>query len=223
MQSGISFLIESFKNFSSTGTFIPTFPATAEVMLAPLLQRRGPLKILEVGAGTGAITLPLMEYLRTGDCLTVCEVNSKFVEILKQRLNGLLAGRQLTINYLNMPVQQIPTDIQYDYILCSIPFLRLDVEAVQTILNKLNQVAAQNALFSFVEYMGARKLAKSFGGLDTRKRIADIENYFKQLPGFSYEKKIRVWGNLPPLSVYRLRLGAAGKLKTNVISESIAF
>src|SRR4051794_34644542 len=65
-----------------------------EPSAGPSLQGRGSLgrRILEVGPGTGAVTVQIIGDMRAGDRLVLEERNAEFVEHLKRRFVELSPG-----------------------------------------------------------------------------------------------------------------------------------
>src|SRR5262245_28734173 len=126
------FLREGFLNFRHTGTFCATSKWAAKALTNPLREERGPQMILELGPGTGSVTVEILRDMIPGDCLTICEINPRFMEALKRRLatNEHFLLHKDNITFFSGPVQDLPEDGRYDVIVSSLPFLNFDVDTV---------------------------------------------------------------------------------------------
>ncbi|MBX7245522.1 MAG: hypothetical protein K1X53_08480, partial [Candidatus Sumerlaeaceae bacterium] len=72
----ITFIKQTFRNFHHTGAVAPSSRFVAKALIAPLHGRNhAPIHILEAGPGTGALTGEILECLKPGDHLTLCEIN----------------------------------------------------------------------------------------------------------------------------------------------------
>ncbi|WP_369182628.1 class I SAM-dependent methyltransferase [Streptomyces sp. Y1] len=87
------FLAEALRAFHDTGALAPSGPELVNALVVPVTSRPNrPLSVLEVGAGTGAVTRRLVEVLRPGDRLHVVEANPRFAERLRE--DPVLAARR---------------------------------------------------------------------------------------------------------------------------------
>src|SRR5688572_28298204 len=83
---GIQFLQQSFKHKSAVGAVWPSSKALCRAMAEPVFRNdERPLRILEVGAGTGPVTNELVARLETGDSLDCVELNPEFCVTLRKR------------------------------------------------------------------------------------------------------------------------------------------
>src|SRR5438128_2412878 len=83
-----TFWRETRRHFRTTGAVLPSSPFLARALVAPLNHHPSPAKILEVGPGTGAITRAVVRRMRDDDHLDAVELNHKFVEQLRRRVNA---------------------------------------------------------------------------------------------------------------------------------------
>ncbi|UCC32357.1 MAG: hypothetical protein JSU86_08750, partial [Phycisphaerales bacterium] len=83
------FLTSYLRKPNVVGAIAPSSRALAVALCEPYRRFRGPAKILEVGAGTGAVTRHLGSLLGDQDELDICEIHPDFADILEQDvLNG---------------------------------------------------------------------------------------------------------------------------------------
>src|SRR5437016_2895055 len=79
------FFRESRRHFHDTGSFLPSSRFLAQALVAELKKKRGPGRILEVGPGTGSVTLQILKRLIPGDLVDLVELNSHFIGVLRKR------------------------------------------------------------------------------------------------------------------------------------------
>ncbi|MFB7471957.1 class I SAM-dependent methyltransferase [Kitasatospora sp. NPDC056184] len=80
---GWFFLSEALRTFRLTGAVAPSGADLVNALVVPATSRPDrPISVLEVGAGTGAVTRRLVRVLRPGDRLHVVESNPRFVQRL---------------------------------------------------------------------------------------------------------------------------------------------
>src|SRR3978361_1019289 len=77
------FATEVCDNFGEIGAIAPSSPSLARAMTFALDRRRSPRTVLEVGAGTGAVTAALMDRLGPDDRLDRGKSNSAFADALR--------------------------------------------------------------------------------------------------------------------------------------------
>ena len=68
----IEFLRRFLANPKQVGALAPSSRRLAGALAEPPSHRTKPARILEVGAGTGAITTPLVDLLGSDHCLDLC-------------------------------------------------------------------------------------------------------------------------------------------------------
>ena len=210
-KENLVFLREFLLEFKTTGACFPTSRWAAQVLITPLrASNRGPKNILELGPGTGSVTLPLLKELRPGDHLTICEINPRFMKMLKDTLeaDGEFQRVKNQVSFFLGAAQDLPNERIYDIIVCALPFVNFDLETVQAIFSKLRDVSTQDTLMTYYEYIGVRRFNETIGAPERRDRIAQVHDYLKQSGYISYLKRERVWLNLFPINIYTVRPAA---------------
>lgn len=211
LKENLVFLREFLLEFKTTGACFPTSRWAAQVLINPLrASNRGAKNILELGPGTGSVTLPLLKELKPGDHLTICEINPRFMKILKDTLEAEEDFQRVKnqVSFFLGAAQDLPSDRVYDIIVCALPFVNFDLETVQSIFSKLREISTPNTLMTYYEYIGVRKFNETIGAPDRRDRIAQVHDYLKQSGYISYLKRERVWLNLFPINIYTVRPAA---------------
>ncbi len=75
------FFNESLKSFTTTASVVPSSPHLARAMLRAIDFGRA-LTILEIGAGTGAMTRELLQRMRPDARLYALDINPRFIEYM---------------------------------------------------------------------------------------------------------------------------------------------
>jgi len=210
-KENLVFLREFLLEFKTTGACFPTSRWAAQALITPLRAAgRGPKNILELGPGTGSVTIPLIKELRPGDHLTICEINPRFMKSLKDTLEQdphfHLVRDQ--VSFFLGAAQDLPSDRAYDIIVCALPFVNFDLETVQSIFGKLREISSPDTLMTYYEYIGVRRFNETVGAPERRDRVAQVHEYLKDSGYISCLKRERVWLNLFPINIYTVRPAA---------------
>lgn len=210
LKDNIVFLKEFLSEFEATGTFFPSSRWAAEGLVHPLRQPRDTKKIIEVGPGSGPVTVYILEQMIEGDKLVLCEINPRFMAALKKNLepNPLYQKHKENITFFEGPVQALETDDKFDVIVCAIPFLNLEKPIVADIFKKLKELSSENAVMTYFEYMGLRKLGQVVAPRERRNRLKELEAFFDEIFRDHNMRRQRVWLNVLPINVYTLEMDA---------------
>lgn len=207
--SKVLFLREFFREFTATGSFWPSSERAAAELARPLRSKpREQRKILEVGAGTGAVTKKILDEMITGDELTICEINPRFMTRLKKdvRTSKHYRWHRDQIRFFQGPVQELPTDENYDIICCGIPFLNLERTVVEEIFETFLTLSSSATSLTFYEYIGMRSLSRNFGARKRRTRMRQLDIFFERLSQRFNVEVTREWFNILPIKVYHVTL-----------------
>lgn len=201
MLKDITFFFSQFReNFTTTGAIAPSSASLGRAITHPLSQRSScPIRVLEVGPGTGAFTQQIVKHLRSGDHLEIYELNTRFCEYLRQNLpwEGF-QSKGIHCRLHNADVRDIGRDLQYDYVVCGLPFNNFEPELVSEILTVLIDRLATHGVFSYFEYNLSHKFKSKFLKSKDRQRmirVGQIVRAFIEQHQFGYRQ---VWLNLPP-------------------------
>jgi phosphatidylethanolamine/phosphatidyl-N-methylethanolamine N-methyltransferase len=210
LKENIVFIREFLTEFKTTGACFPTSRWAAQALIAPLTRAgRKPVHILELGPGTGSVTIPILVNMRPGDSLTICEINPRFMKTLKERLEDLPEFQRVKaqVTFFEGPAQSISETIKFDIIVCALPFLNFDLKTVQEIFNKLRRISTPDTLMTYYEYIGLRKMGQTVSYPERRRRINEVASFMEQrLP--ERLGRERIWLNLLPINVYTIRPAA---------------
>jgi phospholipid N-methyltransferase len=178
------FLLAGLTNSYQTGAVVPSQRFLIDKMIAPVPPGyRG--QILELGAGTGALTLRLAAKCPQARILA-CEINPVLAQDTKHRLAR--AGLNGRVELVSGAAEHLLSAIakkrmpQPDFILSGIPLGNLAREQVLTLIGGINRALASGGLYIQFQY-----------SLIDRKKIKQT---------FSRLRTVPVLLNLPPAFIY---------------------
>lgn len=177
----LTFLRELPKSFSQIGAMLPSSPALGRAMVRPIREAHRPLNILEVGPGTGPFTKQILKLMRSEDRFTICEINGRFLSLLRRNLsrNEHFRRNRDRITFFHGPVQELPGSAafrgQFDIIVSSLPFSNFAPETVDEILSLFRTMLAEEGSLSFIEYLAVRKVTALFSTRRSRERLVGVE------------------------------------------------
>ncbi len=178
MRGLVLFLREAITHPSTMGALFPSSKKLANA-LAQQIPPNSPGLIIELGAGTGAITAALLQQKTSAHELIVIERSPKLAEHLIQRFPNVNVI-QGDAGHLNQLLKSTPTPVQA--IVSSLPLRSLPSSSIKKIGQEINQVLQKGGVFIQYTY--------SLWG--------------KPLVPSSHLKLIRrqwVWRNLPPAQI----------------------
>ncbi|MCW9707481.1 class I SAM-dependent methyltransferase [Fodinibius salsisoli] len=197
-------LIYFFKDLKQTGSIAPSSKFLAQDLVSQLKKRVAcdeckPLKILEVGPGTGPLTKQIVKHLRPNDKLDVVEIHKKFYQIVKSRY------RQQNLQIHHADILQFQPDYKYDFIFSSLPYENMPEEISREIWKKKLTLCSEEACISYFKYVKFRNFKSDFEEEVVKK--------------YGRDKKV-VLLNLPPAKVYTLEISGQPDIKTPTIESS---
>jgi phosphatidylethanolamine/phosphatidyl-N-methylethanolamine N-methyltransferase len=201
------FLRQFWKKYRTTGAILPSGRALSRALSRFVREGSGGRKILEVGPGTGAVTVEIVKRMKPEDRLDVVELNDEFVARLQQRfatepLFQTVAGRS---QILHKNVEHLEADRSYDLIISGLPLNNFTVDEVQRILAAFARLSKSGGVLSFFEYVAIRKAKALVSGPDVRARLRGIAAALDKL--FEYEiERDCVLRNVTPAWVHHVRL-----------------
>lgn len=211
IRENLVFLREFLLEFKTTGACFPTSKWAAQALITPLRNpNRKPMRILELGPGTGSVTIPLIREMRPGDSLTICEINPRFMKLLKETLEReeCFHRNRHQIEFFEGAAQEIPVREPYDVIVCALPFLNFDLDTVQQIFSRLRELSTPDTLMTYYEYIGARKFNQTIGAQSRKNRMKEVNGFLRDSGAVRNIDCTKVWLNLFPISIYTVKPAA---------------
>jgi phospholipid N-methyltransferase len=211
LKENLLFLREFLLEFKTTGACFPTSKWAAHALITPLREpNRAPKRILELGPGTGSVTIPLIREMQPGDHLTICEINPRFMKALKETLerDESFQVKRDQVEFFEGAAQDIPVGAPFDVIVCALPFVNFDLCTVKDIFAKLRLISTPNTLMTYYEYIGARRINQTIGAQSRKDRMREVNGFLKESGEVRNIDKRQVWLNLFPIHIYTVRPAA---------------
>lgn len=205
------FLKEFRRNFTTTGAILPSGRPLARALARYVRPNDAPLKILEVGPGTGPVTRQLVEQLRPRDTLHLVELNESFVQRLRERFDNdpEFAAVKHQVQVFHCPVEELANTHGYDRIISGLPFNNFQPRLVAQIVHTLQELLLPGGYLSFFEYFGIRPARERLGRREDRLRIQGISSVLSPLLArYEFSREL-IWQNVPPAWVHHLRFQTA--------------
>jgi len=164
-------------------------------------------RILEVGPGTGAVTVQIIESMRPQDRLVLVERNDEFVTHLRERLSKIPAAQFAgdRISLVHSPIEDLPNDEPFDVIVSGLPLNNFAVDSVRQILSKLSALLAPGGTLSFFEYVAVRRAKSLVCSTADRARLRGIARVLQDFLQAEIKRDL-VLANVPPAWVHHVRV-----------------
>jgi phosphatidylethanolamine/phosphatidyl-N-methylethanolamine N-methyltransferase len=193
-------LREAARDPRTIGSITPSSSATARALTAPLRARPGSLTILEVGAGTGAVTRAVLAEMTPGCRLDVVESNLRLAARLDAAVGtGSLMSRQVSVQ--GTSIDHLDTGRRYDVIISTLPFANFPPDRVDAIMTKYMQLLHPLGTLTYIAYLGSRQVHTLLAGPAGAHAVDDVLAEYRKRCG---AQSVTVWGNVPPTRVWRL-------------------
>lgn len=212
----LAFFRQFRQRFETTGAIAPSSRFLARSMTRYLKQRGDdPVRVLEIGPGTGPVTHEIVRLLREGDHFDLVELNESFVQILTDRFQqdqiwqpaaGLSKIHQI-------PVEEFQPDQKFDFVISGLPLNNFPADLVTTIAGHYFHLLKPGGVLSYFEYMYVRPVRKVITRGEEKLRISRIDDVMR---GYCDQHRIRrdsIWVNVPPAWVQHLQLPADAEIQ----------
>ena len=205
------FFLKTLKNKMRTvGALLPTSQAAARVMVSECARHSGPKRVLEVGAGTGAITREIVKHIGPNDALVCVELEPEFVDYLQRRFQTepefeRVRGRT---QIKHMSVLDVPADEsaeKFDFIISAIPFNNCAPEFVRAVFAHYQKLLTPRGVLSYIEYIGGRYARLTLAHSAQIQGVHDVVAH--EMGAYKFRQDT-VWRNLPSAWVHQLRFGS---------------
>lgn len=201
----LTFLGQAVRNFHHVGSVWPSSPCLAKALVRPLRSSPQPRRILEVGAGTGAITRVILAAMGPKDVLDIVEINPVFCESLERLAEARRSELpEATIRVHAHPIEEAPLEGPYDFVICGLPFNNFPPALMRSIFRRMLSLLAENGTLTYFEYAGVRIMRSGITGAETRRRLRRISAVGKLLRRRLSGRRELVLGNFPPAMAIRL-------------------
>jgi phospholipid N-methyltransferase len=201
------FLQAAIKDIHEVGSILPSSRMVARTMTAALRQRPSPRRILEVGAGTGPITVQIAREMKLGDQLDVYEINPKLVEFLARRFERekvFQRVRHQTQLYA-AGIETIERKPTYDIIISAIPFTAFPPTAVEEFFEVYRAILKPDGILTYIEFAFGRAILRAFAKGEEKERLQAVDRVVNRyIKKYQFGYKF-VPFNAPPARIRSLR------------------
>lgn len=200
----IHFARQYAQNLAAISSVVPTSKWAGREMASEVARHRSPRRVLEVGAGTGAISAEIAPLLSAEDELWLCEINAEFVNYLRQRIarDARVQHVRERIHIHEGSILNLPDDARFDHIISALPFNSFPLELVQQILDLYHRILNPGGTLSYIEYVGGRTVKKIFKAGDDGSDVHALLQH--ELTEYQFRRAV-VLANVPPAWVHHLR------------------
>jgi len=202
LREHLTFFREFRQRFDTTGAIAPSSRFLARAITHYLRQRSAdqPVRVLEIGPGTGALTNAIVRHLREGDRFDLVELNESFASHLRQRFetdpawNRVAAFSEVHVQ----PLQEFQSEAPYDFVISGLPLNNFPVDLVGDIFEHYFRHLAPDGVLSYFEYQFVRTLRTRIGARSERARMQAIEDIMSAHCRAHRIRRDWVFANLPP-------------------------
>ncbi|MEZ6128727.1 MAG: methyltransferase domain-containing protein [Planctomycetaceae bacterium] len=213
LRNNLAFFRQFRQRFETTGAIAPSSRFLAQSMTRFLKQRGSdPVRVLEIGPGTGPVTEKIVPLLRSGDHFDLVELNESFVGILNERFQQDEQWKAAAVfsEIHQLPVQDFHPDKKFDFVISGLPLNNFPADLVEGISNKYFELLKPGGVLSYFEYMYVRPVRKVITRGDEKQRITRIDDIMKGHCDRHRIGRDNIWINIPPAWVQHLRLNNSG-------------
>lgn len=133
-RSRLVFRQQAVRALQQVGAVAETSRVVAQAVTAPLAGHTTLRRVLEVGAGTGAITRAILPHLSVYDRLDLYEINAPFAAVLRRSFEQ---AHGPTIQVYEEDIEQLPPGVRYDAIISSLPLLNMAPDKIDRVFARL--------------------------------------------------------------------------------------
>ena len=181
------------------GAVAPSSYWLASAMTRFVTKRQGAKRILEIGAGTGAITKVLLGKMKVGQVCDIVEIFPKLAALLTLRFS-----RRTSVAIHCVDIRSFKADAGYDLIICSLPFNAFLPETTRDVIDRLVELSNHLAVVSFFEYRILHKVAPLMLNKKSLERFYQSRAVIDQFIGCHKFDEQVVNLNIPPAVVHYL-------------------
>ena len=199
------FLREALGNFREVGAVAPSSAALARALSAPVELHRTPRTVLEVGAGTGAVTAALVDRLGAADRLDIVESNPRFAAELQAvyARTHLEGGPRIRVRCAR--IELLHSTFAYDLIVSGLPFANFEPNLVETIVDRYQDLLTPEGSLTYFSYLGTRRIRSLTASRSDALRHRAVEEALARYRQRFEATRRTVWANMPAAHVWHLR------------------
>jgi phospholipid N-methyltransferase len=158
--------------------------------------------VIEIGAGTGAVTRQLGEAIGPGDSIVICEMQQRLANVLESTVLKApafdQARREGRLVVHACAVQALPVDEPFDYAVCGLPFTAFCPKDIREIFRLVRGMLKPGGVFSYFEYVGMRRLRMALSMGEERKKMRRVSAVLDRHIRMYEWRRTFVARNFPP-------------------------
>lgn len=197
----IGFAFAFLTNPKQVGAIAPSSKYLGQESIRFMDTTEKPLRVLEVGAGTGTITEVIVKKLRPIDQLDIIELEPNFCKILEEKF-----GTLENIHIHCVSILDWKPAYRYDLIVSALPFNAFSPTMVKEILTKYAQLAKRHGHVAYFEYIALPWIRSFFLNEQEKQTYAQSAKHLKQFREKHQKERRRVFLNIPPAYVHHLKI-----------------
>ncbi|MDA1162248.1 MAG: methyltransferase domain-containing protein [Planctomycetota bacterium] len=205
-----TFFREFRQRFETTGAIAPSSRFLARSMTRYLRARPAeapPVRVLEIGPGTGAVTGTIVKHIRANDRFDLVELNEAFASHLQQKFKTDRVWQRLA-NQSQVhvaPLQEFSSDGPYDFVISGLPLNNFPADLVDDIFEHYFKHLLPGGVLSYFEYQFVRSFRTRVGAKSERARLKQIDETMGRYCSKHRIRRDWVFPNLPPAWVQHLQ------------------
>lgn len=201
-----TFLQQAARNRRTVGAIAPSGYTLACQLTDPLDEYRGrPLNVLEVGAGSGAVTRVLLSRLPEHSRVDIVETNPRLAATLHELVSSGGGSPTAGVMVHCMPIEAFYSDVRYDVVISTLPLANFTPSEVSAIMNRYDELLAHDGTLTYFAYRGTRLVRRLVASRAEARRHHAVEQLMAEIKGRYHVTRTPIWRNVPPATAWRLR------------------
>lgn len=201
-QNPFSFVSAFFENPKAVGSIMPSSRSLAlEITKALSVPNRQPLRILEVGAGDGAFTKVIAEFLQDKDHVDVIEIDEKLAQGLHETY---MHNTQIKIH--SCSILDFKPAKKYDVIISGLPFNSFEAPFVADVLDYYKAHIKRGGLLSYFTYLFLPRVWAFFADATTKSNLEAVLATTERFRAQYQVTEAEIYLNIPPARVYHITI-----------------
>jgi phospholipid N-methyltransferase len=204
-----TFFREFRHKFQTTGAIAPSSSFLAQSMTSYFADRNTetPVRILEIGPGTGPVTDRIIRSLGRNDTFDLVELNENFADRLQQRFSTDERWKPFAgISSIHrVPLQEYRCSAGYDFIISGLPLNNFPADLVRSLTERYFELLKPGGVLSYFEYMYVRPIRMKITRGPERDRISQIDEIMSTWCRRYRIRRDSILLNIPPAWVQHLQ------------------
>lgn len=197
----LRFAREELSHPKQVGAIFECSRYVANELMRFLKAHKGTMRVIELGAGMGAITRELVKQVKSAH-LDVIEINPQYcVELYK----WFPRSQYPNVHIHCADVCEFKVEEPYDFIICTLPFNIFDLGLIARMQQAIKAMSKSGTYYSYVEYMGFGGLKRALSSGDRKREFQARYQLIEQFRKNNLVVTKSVWFNLFPLNVHHLK------------------